>query len=190
MAVVLTDVTLTYHGLLSRGLKCVKRRDDSVRALDGVSLRADAASIYGLLGPSGCGKTSLLSCCLGVTAPDSGVVSVLGRPPRSPLQPPSKAVPGAGVGYMPQSASLHAFLTPTELLRYYGQIFQVAGLDERVRELLDLVELRDGKVRPKVAVYLVVRLISRVSHPDGDASRGPIERRTVAATFLGVRTGA
>jgi lipooligosaccharide transport system ATP-binding protein len=35
---------------------------------------------YGLLGPNGAGKTTTLRCCLGLTAPDSGDITLVGEP--------------------------------------------------------------------------------------------------------------
>ncbi len=168
MAVVLQDVSLSYSGGLGRSLL---GKSGLVKALDQLSLRVQAASIYGLLGPSGCGKTTVLSCCLGVTRPDSGSVLVFGRRPGTPWL----GVPGRTVGYMPQvvhtmylqyywyseveckrqvvhylfscqALSLHMYFSPTELLRYYGRIFEIPHLNARVREMLELVELCDGKV--------------------------------------------
>jgi ABC-2 type transport system ATP-binding protein len=57
----------------------VKRYDDVV-ALDGVDLRVTSGSVHGLLGPNGAGKTTLLRILLGLVRPDTGTVSVLGRP--------------------------------------------------------------------------------------------------------------
>ncbi len=146
MAVVLDKVTLSYADLRGRPQGfCRRRKQAEGRALNGVSLRADRGSIYGLLGPSGCGKTSVLSCCLGVCRPTTGRALVLGRAPASP----AAGVPGPDVGYMPQTVSLHSFLTPAELLRYYGTIFGVDGLDSRVQEMLDLVEINDGKINKR-----------------------------------------
>jgi ABC-2 type transport system ATP-binding protein len=49
------------------------------QAVDGVDLRIEAGDIVGLLGPNGAGKTTTLMMLLGVTEPDEGSVSLLGR---------------------------------------------------------------------------------------------------------------
>jgi NitT/TauT family transport system ATP-binding protein len=46
----------------------------SVRALDGVSLRASAGELVAVVGPSGCGKTTLLELICGLQVPDEGSV--------------------------------------------------------------------------------------------------------------------
>ena len=50
-------------------------------ALDGVDLVVRKGSVHGLLGPNGAGKSTLLRILLGLAAPDSGSVAVLGGDP-------------------------------------------------------------------------------------------------------------
>ncbi|MBA8795713.1 ABC-2 type transport system ATP-binding protein [Friedmanniella endophytica] len=53
---------------------------DAVRAVDGVSLRAEAGQVVGLLGPNGAGKTTVLRMLVGLIRPDGGAIWVNGRP--------------------------------------------------------------------------------------------------------------
>jgi len=57
-----------------------RRRTAGQRVLDGVSLAVERATIVGLLGPNGSGKTTLLRILAGVLAPQSGSVTIDGRP--------------------------------------------------------------------------------------------------------------
>jgi iron complex transport system ATP-binding protein len=53
---------------------------EAVKALREVSVSVDRGSFTGLIGPNGCGKTTLLKLLAGVLSPDSGTVSLDGRP--------------------------------------------------------------------------------------------------------------
>ena len=57
-----------------------RRRTAGQRVLDGVSLAVERGTIIGLLGPNGSGKTTLLRILAGVLAPQSGSVTIDGRP--------------------------------------------------------------------------------------------------------------
>jgi iron complex transport system ATP-binding protein len=65
-----TDISFAYD----------RRRGAGQRVLDGVSLAVERGSIVGLLGPNGSGKTTLLRILAGVLPPQSGRVTIDGRP--------------------------------------------------------------------------------------------------------------
>ena len=67
-ALVLTDVTLEYPD----------GQNNTVRALDNVSLSAVRGTVTGLAGPSGSGKSSLLAVAATLIPPTSGTVEVNG----------------------------------------------------------------------------------------------------------------
>jgi len=55
--------------------------NDSVRAVDGVTLSVEPGEFVAVRGPSGCGKTTLLLAAGGLLAPDEGEVRVAGEDP-------------------------------------------------------------------------------------------------------------
>jgi len=55
------------------------KRFGRFRALDAVSARVPAGSIYGLMGPNGAGKTTFVRCLLNLITPTSGTAKVLGH---------------------------------------------------------------------------------------------------------------
>jgi ABC-2 type transport system ATP-binding protein len=103
----------------------------TMRALDGVTLRVRTGEIYGLLGPNGAGKTTLIRAIVGLVAPDSGTVTVLGK------QMPNLDILGS-VGYMTQAAALYPDISVEENLRFFAAI---SGADSNVDEVLKVVEL-------------------------------------------------
>ena len=109
-----------------------------VKALNGVTLRVRRGEIYGLLGPNGAGKTTLIRAIVGLVAPNSGTVTVLGR--RLPNLDVRRAV-----GYMTQQAALYPGLSVEENVRFFAAIY---GVDSGVKDALEFVDLyaRRGSV--------------------------------------------
>lgn len=118
----------------------VRKRYGGTVALDGVSLSVSAGEVFGLLGPNGAGKTTLLSIAAGLLAPDSGTVSLFGRP----FGPKARELrPLIGLGT--QDLSIYPDLSATENLRFFGKLYGLRGteLTERVSEVLSAVALTD-----------------------------------------------
>ena len=60
-------------------IRQLRKSYGDVVAVDGLDLEVRAGECFGLLGPNGAGKTTTIEICEGLTAPDSGEVTVLGR---------------------------------------------------------------------------------------------------------------
>ena len=67
-----TDVSLTFRGART------------TQALDAVTLHVAPREVVALIGPNGCGKSTLLRVLSGLLAPDTGEVSIDGRPVHGP----------------------------------------------------------------------------------------------------------
>jgi ABC-2 type transport system ATP-binding protein len=63
-------------------LHSVTRRYGQTTALDGLNLSLHPGEVVALLGPNGAGKTTAVRLLLGLIAPTSGTVRVMGRDPR------------------------------------------------------------------------------------------------------------
>jgi ABC-2 type transport system ATP-binding protein len=107
----------------------------TMRALDGITLRVKTGEVYGLLGPNGSGKTTLIRAIVGLVAPDSGTVTVLGT------RMPNLDILGS-VGYMTQAAALYPDISVEENLRFFAAI---SGADSNVDEVLKVVELEQRR---------------------------------------------
>jgi ABC-2 type transport system ATP-binding protein len=107
----------------------------TMRALDGITLRVRQGEIYGLLGPNGSGKTTLIRAIVGLLAPESGTVTVLGR-----HMPDLNIL--SSVGYMTQAAALYPDISVEENLRFFAAI---SGADSNVDEVLRVVELEQRR---------------------------------------------
>ena len=65
---------MTTHIRLDTVTRTHRRRAETIRAVDAVSVSFDAGRVAALVGPSGSGKTTLLNLVVGWDTPDSGVV--------------------------------------------------------------------------------------------------------------------
>jgi ABC-2 type transport system ATP-binding protein len=117
------------------------KRYGSVTAVDGLSLRVPAGTIFAFLGPNGSGKSTTIGCLTGLLDPTAGSIEILERP---------LAQDGAALkrrmGVMPETLGLFDPLRAHEFLAFTGRMY---GLDEattrqRVTELLDALELTDA----------------------------------------------
>ena len=87
----------------------------STKALDNVTLELPAGKIVGLLGPNGSGKTTLIKLIAGLLTPDSGSLSVDGKP----IGPESKAI----VSYLPDCVYFNPNQRISELLDYFCDFY-------------------------------------------------------------------
>jgi len=71
------------------------------RILDNMNLEIHEGEFVAILGPNGAGKSTLLKLLLGLYKPDSGKISVLGKPPKQGNNE---------IGYAPQHRTLEAEL--------------------------------------------------------------------------------
>jgi branched-chain amino acid transport system ATP-binding protein len=114
-----------------------------VRALDGVSLRAEAGKITAVLGANGAGKTTLLRTISGLVRCSSGRVLLGGE---DVTRAPVEAMVTKGMAHVPEGRGVIAELTVDENLRV-GSLFRgkVAKAEfDRVYDLFPrLVERRD-----------------------------------------------
>jgi ABC-2 type transport system ATP-binding protein len=113
----------------------ISKRFGALQALNGVTLRVRQGEIYGLLGPNGAGKTTLIRSIVGLIAPDSGNVTVLGQ--RLPNLDVLRQV-----GYMTQQAALYPGLSVEENVAFFAAIY---GVDGGVNDALKAVHLDDRK---------------------------------------------
>ncbi|GLY06156.1 MULTISPECIES: ABC transporter ATP-binding protein [Actinoplanes] len=95
--------------------KLAKRYGDTVAVRD-VSFTVEPGEIFGILGPNGAGKTTTVECIGGLRTPDSGRITVLGRPPADRSL-------RAEVGVQLQEGELPDRLTVREALELYRTFY-------------------------------------------------------------------
>jgi sodium transport system ATP-binding protein len=121
-------------------LEDVSKSFGEVRALQGVSFRAENGKITGLLGPNGAGKTTALRILYTVLEQDSGRARVDGL---DTLSSPREAQKRIGV--LPDAHGLYPRLTSRENVRYFGRLHGLSGapLERQIDELIRLLDMED-----------------------------------------------
>jgi len=116
-----------------------KRFADTV-AVRELSLVVPRGSVYGLLGPNGAGKTTTIRMILNIIVPDSGTISVLGRPHLD------EAVTNR-VGYLPEERGLYKKMQVRRVLRFLAELKGVNGkvADQRINKWLERLELKTAE---------------------------------------------
>jgi ABC-2 type transport system ATP-binding protein len=117
----------------------VRRFGDFV-AVDNLTLTVKRGSFFGFLGPNGAGKSTTIKMLTGLLGPTSGNIRVLGYDiAAEPMQVKQR------IGVVPEDLNLFERLTGAEMLSFTGRMYGVTRtqIQERTRELLDLMELRD-----------------------------------------------
>ena len=101
----------------------------------GVSLDVNAGEVVGLLGPNGAGKTTTFYMTVGLTAPDSGRVTL---DDIDVTDDPMYVRARKGIGYLPQEPSIFRGLTVEQNIMSILETLDLSAADRRtrLRELL------------------------------------------------------
>ena len=106
-----------------------KRR---VRALDDLTLTVSAGQIFGFLGGNGAGKTTTIKLLMSLLFPTEGTARILGRDI-------SDVSMHRRIGYCPENPYFYDYLTASELMNYFGELFGLTA-DERKKRSADLLQ--------------------------------------------------
>jgi ABC-2 type transport system ATP-binding protein len=115
----------------------VTKRFAEHTAVKSLSLRVPAGSVYGLLGPNGAGKTTTIRMLLNIIAPDSGTISIFGRPSNDPQITQR-------MGYLPEERGLYRKMKVRRVLKFLAELKGVRGVEaeRRIDEWLERLSLK------------------------------------------------
>jgi ABC-2 type transport system ATP-binding protein len=106
-------------------------------AVQDLNFRLEAGQIVGFLGPNGAGKSTTLKMLLGLIAPSSGQVDMDGKDPQDQDISLKKQI-----GYLAENNPLYSEMYVREFLGFIGNIHQIAGLEQRIQEVIEWVGLQ------------------------------------------------
>ena len=111
-----TETTTATRIRLEGLVKSFATPTGKVRAVGGVDLDIAKGETLALLGPNGAGKSTLIDMLLGLLPPDTGQVSLFGRPP-------AQAIHEGAVGAMLQTGGLLRGLSVRELVTMMASLY-------------------------------------------------------------------
>jgi len=122
------------------------------KIIEGVTLAVGSGDVVGLLGPNGAGKTTCFYMVVGLVKPDQGAIMLDGQ---DITHYPMHARAQAGVGYLPQEASVFRQLSVASNIMAILETRKALSLVERKDQLERLLEeLQITHIRDSLGVSL------------------------------------
>lgn len=135
------------------------------RVVNDVSINVEQGTVVGLLGPNGAGKTTTFYMIVGIEKPDSGEVLIDGREiTHMPMH--ERAL--AGIGYLPQEAS----------------IFRKLTVEDNIMAILEATELSPDKRKEKMNALISEFHVEHIRKRKGSELSGGERRRVEIARAL------
>ncbi|KFN43815.1 ATP-binding cassette domain-containing protein [Arenimonas oryziterrae] len=120
--------------------KSFQTKTGLVKAVQGVSFRANDGEITGLLGPNGAGKTTTLRMLYTLMSPDAGRVEVDAFDAVRDAEAVRRRL-----GVLPDARGVYKRLTARENIAYFGRLHGMSDADiaRRTRELSEALGMED-----------------------------------------------
>ena len=116
----------------------IRKAYDTRVAVEGLTLKIEAGTMFGLLGPNGSGKSSSIRMMIGITRPDSGTVRLFGKPfERAAL---------GRIGYLPEERGLYKKMNVLDQLVFFGRLhgLDTATATKRAREWSERMQIAEA----------------------------------------------
>lgn len=128
MTIDINDISVHYNDFFT-----------SEQVIFDANLTVKTGQVLGLVGKNGAGKTTLIKTMLGLIAPSSGTVSLMGEKPRHG-QDIFK-----NIGYVPETPSYPETFTISNGLDYYAAMYKTSISTDEKENVLNQVGLLDQK---------------------------------------------
>lgn len=133
--------------------------------VDGVSITVEQGSVVGLLGPNGAGKTTTFYMIVGIERPNEGRVYL---DDRDITAMPMYERARAGIGYLPQEASIFSKMT----------------VEDNIMAILETTDMNASEREVKMNALLDEFRLNHVRKSEGKALSGGERRRVEIARAL------
>ena len=118
-------------------VRALRKSYGATLAVDALSFEVGASEIVGLLGPNGAGKTTTINMILGVLTPSAGSIQIEGHDLHQ-----QRAAALSRTNFAAVYAPLPGNLSVVQNLRFFGMVYAVPRLSERIEVLLEQFALR------------------------------------------------
>jgi ABC-2 type transport system ATP-binding protein len=110
------------------------------KAVNNVNMQIEQGEILGLIGHNGAGKTTTLKMMVGLLAPTSGTVEIMGHD----MAKESTRVK-QDIGYLPEESPLYENMTVQQYLLFFSELYQIPRrkAEERIDSLLQSLKLAE-----------------------------------------------
>jgi ABC-2 type transport system ATP-binding protein len=125
-------------------LRGVSKNYGGFQAVHPLDLAVRRGSTYGLLGPNGAGKTTIIRMALRIMEPDTGSVTILGKP---------QSQEGLDrIGYLPEERGVYRRMRVRALLSFFAELKGIKPRDskpviEKWLERMDLQSRGDARLQ-------------------------------------------
>jgi heme exporter protein A len=117
-------------------VKKLTKRFGMKTVLRNLEMKVEPGEFVALLGPNGAGKTTFLRILASLSRPSTGLVRIAGY-----NLPDQSAAVRYRLGVVSHLPLLYGDLTAEENLRFFGRLYGVSSLQQRIGEVLEMVGL-------------------------------------------------
>jgi ABC-2 type transport system ATP-binding protein len=116
------------------------RHFGEIKAVNGVTFKADKGEVLGFLGPNGAGKSTTMKMITGFLTPSYGTARINGND----IQTESKLV-REQIGYLPENAPLYGEMEVRDFLDFVAEIRSIKKSERKtaIDRVIDLVSLEN-----------------------------------------------
>jgi ABC-2 type transport system ATP-binding protein len=111
----------------------------SQKAVQDLTLEVASGEFFGFLGPNGAGKTTTIRMLTGIIQADGGKILIDGK------SHSQKQLIAKSIGVVPESRGFYDWMTGEEYLKFFGSLYNITMLNEKVESLLSKVGLSQRK---------------------------------------------
>ena len=130
-------------------IKNLSKKFKNILAVNDISFSIEKNKTLGLLGPNGCGKTTSIGMMLGLITPSNGKILIDNKTFNSSNRIEMLSLMNFASPYI----ELPKKLTVFENLEVYARLYGVKGINQRIEEMVENLNLRNFIKKKQVSYH-------------------------------------